>query len=514
MSRRFFTAALSIVCLTMISLLAQAQQRRVYRGTNQSVRQLILRLENRSNLFRNSVQTWTQQNSNPIYGSNEDINVLARDFNDSIRQLRERFDRRQLMSSDVRETLNRASQIDDFMRRNSLDARTQNYWSSMRVDLNQLARAYNVTWQQSTGVYSPYGYPNDGDRYGSRLTGTYRIDTSSSEDAWRAADRATRDLAPSERQRVLDSLTQRLEAPAELAIDVRGRTVTLASTRAPQISFEADGRERIERTPNGRTVHARATLSANQLTVSSSGDTGNDFSVTFEPIDNQHLNVTRRVYAPGLSGPVAVQSSYVKTSDTARFDIYRQQDYPGYPTSTGSFVVPDGTRTIGVLDGALSTRTAAVGDRFTLRVTDPSEFQGATIEGHVSQIQRSGRLTGRSVMTLDFDNIRLRDGRTYRFAGLVEGVRTTSGETVRVDTEGTVRDDSQTTKTEERAAIGTAVGAIIGAIAGGGKGAAIGAIVGAGSGAGSVYVQGRNDLELERGTQIIIRAGAPLNTPR
>ena len=101
-------------------------------------------------------------------------------------------------------------------------------------------------------------------------------------------------------------------------------------------------------------------------------------------------------------------------------------------------------------------------------------------------------------MTLDFDNIRLRDGRSYRFAGVVEAVRTASGDTVRVDTEGTVRDDSQTRKTGERTAIGTAVGAIIGAIAGGGKGAAIGAILGAGGGAGSVYVQGRNDLELGR----------------
>jgi hypothetical protein len=177
-------------------------------------------------------------------------------------------------------------------------------------------------------------------------------------------------------------------------------------------------------------------------------------------------------------------------------------------------VVPDGARIVGVLDTDLSTRTAAVGDRFTLRVTDPGEFADATIEGHVSQIERSGRVTGRSVMTLDFDSIRLRDGRSYSFAGLVEGVHTTSGEVVRVDTEGAVRDDSQTTKTETRAAIGTAVGAIIGAIAGGGKGAAIGAILGAGGGAGSVYVQGRNDLDLTRGTEITIRAGAPLNSRR
>jgi phage tail tape-measure protein len=112
-------------------------------------------------------------------------------------------------------------------------------------------------------------------------------------------------------------------------------------------------------------------------------------------------------------------------------------------------------------------------------------------------------------MTLTFDNIRLRDGRSYRFAGILESAHTLDGTVVRVDNEGAVRDDSQTTRTEQRAAIGTAVGAIIGAIAGGGKGAAIGAIIGAGGGAGSVYVQGRNDLELQRGSDITVRATGP-----
>ena len=293
---------------------------------------------------------------------------------------------------------------------------------------------------------------------------------------------------------------------------MRGRTVILASTRAPQISFEADGRERVETAQNGRTIRSRATLTANQLTVSSTGDTGNEFTVSFDPIDNgRRMNVLRRVYVTGLSRPVVVQSMYEKISDVAQFNIYNPQSYP---TSTGGFVVADGTRVVAVLDENLSTRTAAVGDRFTLRVNEPGEYSGATIEGHVSHFERSGRLTGRSVLTLDFDNIRLRDGRTYRFAGLVESVRTPTGEVVRVDSEGTVRDESQTRQTGERAAIGTAVGAIIGAIAGGGKGAAIGAIIGAGGGAGSVYVQGRNDLELGRGSEIVIRSGAPANTRR
>jgi uncharacterized protein YcfJ len=80
---------------------------------------------------------------------------------------------------------------------------------------------------------------------------------------------------------------------------------------------------------------------------------------------------------------------------------------------------------------------------------------------------------------------------------------------VRIDNEGAVRDSNQTNKTVQRTAIGTAIGALIGAIAGGGKGAAIGAVVGAGAGAGSVYVQGREDLNLEAGTEVTIRATGP-----
>jgi hypothetical protein len=514
MRKRFLFGALSIMCLMAMSLSAPAQ-RRVYPRSNQTVRQSILRLENRSALFASSIQGWSDQNYNQPYGANEDINLFARNFGDSVRRFHERFDRRQATASDAQEVLNRAALLDDFLRRNNVDARSQQYWSAMRVDLNQLANAYRINWPQSAGAYPTYGNPTYGNPVSSQLTGTFRIDLSRSDDPARIADQATGDLSPSEQRRLRDSIIRRLESPDQLAIDVRGHTVTLASTRAPQITFEADGRERVETTPSGRTVHSRVTLTSNQLSVSSTGDTGNEFTATFDPLDSgQRLNVIRRVYVQGLSRPVAVQSTYDKISQVAQFNIYNPQTLPTYPTSAGGFLIPDGARVVGVLDDALSTSTAAVGDRFTLRVNEPAEFAGATIGGHVSHIERSGRLTGRSVMTLDFDDIRLRDGRSYRFAGIVEAVRSASGETVRVDTEGTVRDDSQTRKTEERAAIGTAVGAIIGAIAGGGKGAAIGAIVGAGGGAGSVYVQGRNDLDLGRGSEITIRSGAPANTPR
>ena len=329
------------------------------------------------------------------------------------------------------------------------------------------------------------------------------------------ADRATRNLPYSDRQRVRDQVMRRLEAPDMLAIERNGNSVTIASSRAPRTTFEASGAERREQLPNGNYSRVVAQLNGDQLIVRSTGQRETDFSVTFDPVEGgQRLRVTRQIWNDQLGqNPVMVQNVYDRTSDVAQWDVYAGSTTDGQIGSTsypnGSFVVPDGTMLTATLDTDLSTQTASTGDRFTMTVNSPEQFRGAVIEGHVANITRSGRVTGRSEMSLNFDSMRTPDGRTYQFAGFIDSVRAANGETVQVDNEGTVRDSNQTRTTEERAAIGTAVGAIIGAIAGGGKGAAIGAILGAGAGAGSVYAQGRNDLDLPRGSEVSIRASAP-----
>jgi len=507
MVRKTLIALVALVVLSAGTNLAEAQ-RQSYRGTFRTVRQLILRIENRADLFSNSLNA---QNQSRVYGA-RDAN-LVQDFRTSVAQLRVRFDRREATAADVQNVLNRAVLIDRFMERNARGAVVLRNWTNLRSDLNQLATAFNLTWPLVGQTYPNSDYPNTNpDAYASsRLTGTYRLDPSNSDDPGQAADRATQSLPYRDRSRLRDQVAARLESPDQIALDLKGRDVTIGSSRAPQISFSADGVERIERTGNGQTIRARALLNGDQLIVSSTGDRATEFNVTFNPIDDgKRLSVTRRVYVVGLSRPVVVQSTYDKVSDVARFDLQTgPQTYPSTDTSNTGFGVRDGELVVGVLNDGLSTQNVRVGDRFTLTVRQPAEFEGATIEGHVSNVQRSGRLTGRSQMTLNFDSIRLRNGASYAFAGLVESVRTPQGDVVRVDNESSVRDDNQTTKTAQRAAIGTAVGAIIGAIAGGGKGAAIGAIVGAGGGAGSVYVQGRDDLELTRGSELTIRASGP-----
>jgi hypothetical protein len=345
----------------------------------------------------------------------------------------------------------------------------------------------------------------------SRLNGTFRLDSSRSDKPRDVANRATRSLRGNERQGVSTRMLARLESPEMLAIERRYSTITMASTLAPPSTFEADGVERQEQL-DGRTSRVTATLRGDQLVVRSTGYRNNDFTVTFEPIESgRRLRVRREVYSDRLTQPIVVNSIYNRTSEVAQWSIYdgSRPVVGNTGINSGDFIVRDGETVVAVLNNDLTSKQAKQGDRFTLTVREPAQYEGAVIEGTVGNVEGGGRLTGRSAMSLNFDTIRLRNGRTYRFAGVLGSVRTPNGDTVRVDNEGTAQGENQTTQTVQRTAIGTAVGAIIGAIAGGGKGAAIGAIIGAAGGAGSVYVQGKDNLELPSGTEISIRSSAP-----
>ena len=473
------------------------------------MRQLIDRLNVRSVTFsRNLRQDLNRGSLSDRYAADEIRRQLS-DFETGLVQLRNRVNSRQVTSSDARNVLERAAYLDRFIADRNLSYQTENNWSALRTDLERLAGAFNIAWNWST-VPGGGGSGINGD-----ITGTYRLNASRGDDVRRVVDNATRTLSAAERQRVYDSLLRRFDSPQMLAIDRRGNQVTIASTRAPQISFTADGREQTETTPGGRTVRVRADLSGDTLSITRTGERANDFTVTFDPSsDGRELLVTRTLYSDRFNQPITVRSYYDTVSDVAQLNVYdtnREDTGVGSGPSgpVGSFIVPNGTQLVGVLNNDLSSQNAREGDRFTLTVRSPGQFEGATIEGRVMNVDRGGRITGRSQMTLDFDTIRLRDGRSHSFAGILESVREPDGDIVRVDNEGAVREGNQTERTVTRTAIGTAVGAIIGAIAGGGKGAAIGAVIGAGAGAGSVYIEGRNDLELGAGTEVTVRATGP-----
>src|SRR5687768_12112070 len=165
-------------------------------------------------------------------------------------------------------------------------------------------------------------------------------------------------------------------------------------------------------------------------------------------------------------------------------------------------LVPVGTDLKVRINDTLSSKNSRVGDRFTATVIDPSRFDEARVYGHISSIQKSGKVKGRTSMNLAFDRVELRDGRKGVLHGYVTRVYGDDGG--KADNEGGIESGSRTNQTVKRAGIAAGVGAIIGGIAGGGKGAAIGLIVGGAGGAGSLAVQGSNELKIESGTEMLV----------
>jgi hypothetical protein len=339
------------------------------------------------------------------------------------------------------------------------------------------------------------------------MIGTFRLDPARSEDPRRVADAALLRLPSADRDRVMRLLEDRLDPPEAISIDRQDNRVIIASSRGPRVEFDADGRTHNETTSSGRTLTTRASVSGDLLEVNATGNAGGGFSVSFAPLDNgQALRVTRRLFDEALRQPITIESVYRKTSDVPEWNVYdpNRRDLPENDPSLRTSVVPAGTTLTATLDKPVDLRNIRRGDLVTLVVHDASrrDLDGATIEGFVTNTPST---TDRIALSLDFDRIRLRNGRTADFDGTIERVRGPNGDDYSVDRSDPSRDRKDEAVT--RGTVGAAVGAIIGAVAGGLKGAAIGAVIGGAGGAGTVLIDNSsNRTELPRGTEFTIRA--------
>jgi hypothetical protein len=532
-----FLLALLILGITSASV----AQTRAYRVTDRQMLALMNRIETRTDAYKREMDLALNRGRLGRSDTREMAQGYIADFETSTDQLKQRFDSGRSVANDVSDVLNRAVFIDRFMGRNTLTVSAQTTWTSLKTDLNTLANYYQVSWNwnqtlpeyptdNNTGNnYPGNNYPGTGTgtgRWGtggrgfdSRLTGTYRLNTGQSDDVNAVLDRSMGNYQTGQRDNMRRNLERRLSSPERMAIEKNGTSVTMASSLSPQVTFDADGVARTETTNRGRTIKTTASSNNNSLILNYEGDRMNDFNVVFEPARNGQLRVTRKIYLENRNEQVTVSSVYDKINNTAEWSTVNDNptygnNYPGtgpVGNTTGTFYIPNGTQLRATLTNAINTRDSQVNDRFTMEVVSPAQYQGAIIEGRVANADKSGRVSGRANVSLEFDTIRLRNGDTYRFAGLIDSVRAANGDTVTVNNEGTVRDNNQTTKTATRAGIGAALGAIIGAIAGGGSGAAVGAAVGAGAGAGTVLVQGRDNIDLGQGSEFTITSSSPAN---
>jgi len=113
--KKSFVALLAVVLLAAGSSLTQAQ-RETYRGGSRALRQLILRIDNRTDAFRNTLNA--QSSISAVRA--ERLDNLAQDLDAAVTQLRLGLDRGTSTSADAQEVLNRAALIDRVMTRRAV----------------------------------------------------------------------------------------------------------------------------------------------------------------------------------------------------------------------------------------------------------------------------------------------------------------------------------------------------------------------------------------------------------
>ena len=118
---------------------------------------------------------------------------------------------------------------------------------------------------------------------------------------------------------------------------------------------------------------------------------------------------------------------------------------------------------------------------------------GTEVAGHVTEVERSGRVKGRARVGFRFTSLRYDDERMP----------------VRTDP---IAQEAEATKGEDatKIGIGAGAGAVIGAVVGGKSGAAKGAAIGGAAGTGAVMATRGKEVRLESGTDISVRLASPL----
>src|SRR5688500_9903242 len=88
------------------------------------------------------------------------------------------------------------------------------------------------------------------------LGGSYRINVAESDKLYSVVKDATSTVPFGDQQRFFLDLSTRLTPPDMLAIECHGPRVNVGSSRAPKITYRADGRTRRERGLSGNFVNS------------------------------------------------------------------------------------------------------------------------------------------------------------------------------------------------------------------------------------------------------------------
>jgi hypothetical protein len=197
--------------------------------------------------------------------------------------------------------------------------------------------------------------------------------------------------------------------------------------------------------------------------------------------------------------------------------LLAQEAQPAQPQPPKAFTIESGTRVPLNLMNAVSTRSAAEGDRIYLESIFPILADGrivippgSYVAGTVTGVKRAGKVKGKAELYVRFDSLTLPNGVTRDFRARVGSLD--GQNTEKLDrTEGKIQGDSG--KGEDAAAVAqaTAWGATIGGVAArSGMGAGIGAAAGAAAGMVGVLLSRGPDAILERGSTMEMVLDRPL----
>lgn len=121
-----------------------------FRVSNENMKQLMEWTEKRADSFRASLDDALDKSRFDGSKRENDINQFVKEFELATDNLRDRFADNYSAVGAVTEVLRRGALIDRFMQSHTLTARAQNDWRLLRDNLDELARAYNISmsWKE------------------------------------------------------------------------------------------------------------------------------------------------------------------------------------------------------------------------------------------------------------------------------------------------------------------------------------------------------------------------------
>lgn len=223
------------------------------------------------------------------------------------------------------------------------------------------------------------------------------------------------------------------------------------------------------------------------------------------------LPVLATVFAAGLVVDTSAQ--------TKKKPVVRKSSTVKRAPAPRLYTVAAGKRIRVRMNEDLTSKTARVGDRFTVTVREPVYSttgavvipEGSEIVGKVDSVTKAANKGKPGALDVSFVQVVLPNGTKRVISGSLTEL---NADDAKSDNEGTARGD----KMKHRKVIwyggGAAGGAILGAAIGGGKGALIGGLLGAGGGfLGERYTKGE-EAKVESGTEFTVYLNRALSLPK